>query len=134
MALRLEVFCGEQGVPVALERDEHDATALHLVALDPAGGVVGTCRLLDGGEEWRLGRMAVARPARGRGVGRAMLAAAHDQARARGGRAVVLHAQTHAIPFYAAAGYVARGPEFMDAGIPHREMRIELSHGPSTCT
>ncbi|RCV58738.1 hypothetical protein DEF24_12340 [Marinitenerispora sediminis] len=41
-------------------------------------------------------------------------------------RAVELHAQTHALDFYARLGYTAYGAEFMDAGIPHRHMRREL--------
>ncbi|MGX1638627.1 GNAT family N-acetyltransferase, partial [Streptomyces albidoflavus] len=41
-------------------------------------------------------------------------------------RAVDLHAQTHALGFYERLGYQAYGPEFEDAGIPHRAMRREL--------
>ena len=44
LALREEVFCGEQGVTLAGDRDGRDDEALHLVAV--ADGVVGTCRLL----------------------------------------------------------------------------------------
>jgi predicted GNAT family N-acyltransferase len=125
LALRHAVFCVEQGVPEELERDEHDATALHLVAV--AGGVVvGTCRLLVGGGSARLQRMAVARSHRGRGVGADLLGAAHRWARAAGATEVELHAQLTAREFYARAGYVAEGEEFEDAGIPHVLMRRPL--------
>jgi predicted GNAT family N-acyltransferase len=126
LALRHAVFCIEQGVPEELERDEHDATALHLVAVAD-GVVVGTCRLLFVGASARLQRMAVARSHRGRGVGADLLAAAHRQARAAGAAEMELHAQLTARDFYARAGYVAEGEEFEDAGIPHVLMRRPLT-------
>ncbi len=129
LALRHAVFCLEQGVPEELEHDEHDATALHLVAV--AGGVVvGTCRLRFLGASARLQRMAVARTYRGRGVGADLLGAAHRQARASGATEVELHAQLTARDFYARAGYVAEGEEFEDAGIPHVLMRRPLTAPP----
>ena len=39
---------------------------------------------------------------------------------------MVLGAQTHAIPFYENIGYQAFGPEYLDAGIPHRDMIKKL--------
>ena len=73
-----------------------------------------------------LGRLAVAREARGLGVGVALVTAIEEAARARGLAAVDLHAQTHALAFYERLGYVAYGPEFPDAGIAHRAMRKVL--------
>jgi predicted GNAT family N-acyltransferase len=126
MALRHRVFCEEQGVPPELERDEHDDGALHLVAVDETGAVVGTCRLLARGERMALGRMAVDRSRRGRGVGGELLRAAHREALAAGAQEVELHAQLGALDFYSAAGYAAEGPEFEDAGIAHVLMRRRL--------
>ncbi|MDV9201416.1 GNAT family N-acetyltransferase, partial [Streptomyces sp. Wh19] len=73
-----------------------------------------------------LGRLAVTREARGLGVGGALVRAIEDAARELGLDAVDLHAQTHALGFYERLGYVAYGPEFPDAGIPHRAMRRAL--------
>jgi putative N-acetyltransferase (TIGR04045 family) len=127
LLLREEVFCAEQGVPVAEERDALDATALHLVAVGPAGDVVGTCRLVarEGGE-WSLGRMAVRREWRGRGVGRLLVREAERQARAGGARTVALGAQMHAVRFYSGLGYRSRGGVYPDAGIPHVRMARPL--------
>jgi predicted GNAT family N-acyltransferase len=126
-ALRHDVFVLEQGVPTEEELDEHDETALHLVAVDD-GIVVGTCRLLDEGEGiTRLGRMAVARSARRRGVAAALLREADEQARAVGARRMMLSAQTAAEPVYARAGYVPRGPRFIEAGIEHVEMEKDIA-------
>lgn len=126
MALRLAVFCEEQGVPEELERDAHDATALHLV-VDEGGVVTATCRLVRAGEAMRLGRMAVARERRGAGLGALLLARAHEAARAAGAREVELHAQVDVRGFYERAGYVAEGEVFEEAGIAHITMRRPLT-------
>jgi predicted GNAT family N-acyltransferase len=70
--------------------------------------------------------MAVLKTWRGQGVGSALLAAAIEAARSRGLERVDLSAQTHAIAFYAGHGFTATGPEYLDAGIPHRTMHLEL--------
>jgi predicted GNAT family N-acyltransferase len=121
--VRESVFVAEQGVPLELEWDEQDAAALHLLARDANGRPIGTCRLLPDGH---IGRMAVLRAWRGRGVGSALLAAVVGQARQRGLRRVRLNAQCTALDFYRRHGFVAEGPEFDEAGIPHRHMQLEL--------
>ena len=125
MALRHAVFCEEQGVPAALERDAEDAAAQHVVALD-GGRVVGTCRLIGDGRTVRLGRMAVARSHRGQGLGAALLDAAHWIAAESGAAEVAIHAQLSALGFWERAGYVAEGPEFEEAGFAHVAMRRAL--------
>ncbi|MEU3345783.1 GNAT family N-acetyltransferase [Streptomyces sp. NPDC006700] len=132
-AVRKEVFVVEQGVPQDIEYDEYDAVALHVLAVREDGVPLGTGRLLHGAEAaaktggdpavGSLGRLAVTAGARGLGVGAALVRAIEDAARARGLTAVDLHAQTHALGFYERLGYTAYGPEFPDAGIPHRAMR-----------
>ncbi len=126
MALRRRVFVAEQGVPPDLERDGLDAGALHLLARR-GDDVVGCCRLVPDGAAMRLGRMAVAAPARGAGVGAALLRYAERVARVAGAREVTLHAQLSARGFYARAGYRAEGGEFLDAGIVHVAMRRDVS-------
>jgi predicted GNAT family N-acyltransferase len=135
-AVRKEVFVGEQGVPEDLEYDAHDAGALHVLAVAEDGTPLGTGRLLygeaaaahNGGETsvGSLGRLAVAKEARGLGVGAALVRAVEEAAHARGLTAVDLHAQTHALGFYERLGYRAYGPEYLEAGIPHRAMRRSL--------
>ncbi|QWA21832.1 GNAT family N-acetyltransferase [Streptomyces osmaniensis] len=135
-AVRKEVFVVEQGVPQEIEYDAHDADAVHVVAVREDGLPLGTGRLLYGEAAaartdgdltvGSLGRLAVTQEARGLGVGAALVRAIEDAARARGLAAVDLHAQTHALGFYERLGYVAYGPEFPDAGMPHRAMRRAL--------
>ncbi|MGW5732024.1 MULTISPECIES: GNAT family N-acetyltransferase [Streptomyces] len=136
-AVRKEVFVVEQRVPADLEYDTYDADAVHVIAVRDDGQPLGTGRLLTGeaaaaknGGDARvgaLGRLAVTKAARGLGVGAALVRAIEDAARARGLTAVDLHAQTHALGFYERLGYEAYGPEFPDAGIPHRAMRKALA-------
>lgn len=126
LALREEVFCGEQGVSLAEERDGRDEEALHLVVVDD-GVVVGTCRLLVEGTTVKLGRMAVSRTRRGLGLARALITEAEARARAVGGERIVLAAQLSAQPFYDRAGYAAFGEVFLDAGIEHVMMAKALS-------
>jgi predicted GNAT family N-acyltransferase len=121
--VRRAVFIDEQGVPEALEWDADDAGALHLLAVDAGGMAVGCARLLADGH---IGRMAVLRPWRGRGVGGALLRAALDAARQAGHRRVLLSAQTHAAGFYARHGFVTEGGEYLEAGIPHHAMQLPL--------
>ena len=118
--IRIAVFVDEQRVPLEMELDEHDPHCVHALATDDSGRVVGTGRLLPDGH---IGRMAVSREARGQGVGGAILEALAEAARKRGDREVVLNAQVQAMGFYRAHGFVEEGPEFDDAGIPHRAMR-----------
>ncbi|MFB4425174.1 GNAT family N-acetyltransferase [Streptomyces sp. QL37] len=134
--VRKEVFVGEQQVPEEIEYDAHDATAVHVIAVAADGSALGTGRLLHGEDAadrtggdpavGSLGRLAVTREARGSGVGAALVRAIEEQARTLGLTAVDLHAQTHALGFYERLGYTAYGPEFPDAGIPHRAMRRAL--------
>lgn len=121
--IRYAVFVDEQKVPAEIELDDWDALSLHALALDAQGRVLGTGRLLPDGH---IGRMAVLQSARGQGVGTALLRALLEAARARGDREVVLSAQTHAMPFYEKAGFIAEGDEYDDAGIPHRQMRRRM--------
>lgn len=134
-AVRTEVFVVEQSVPESIEYDAYDADALHVLAVGPDGVALGTGRLLYGPAALgktgdltvgSLGRLAVSAAARGLGVGVALVRAIEAEAGRLGLVAVDLGAQTHALGFYERLGYVAYGPEFRDAGIPHRAMRRPL--------
>ncbi|WP_119154002.1 YbgC/FadM family acyl-CoA thioesterase [Caldimonas tepidiphila] len=126
-AIRTAVFIGEQRIPAELEWDEADTDCLHAVAYNRLGQPLATGRLLEHVPGVaKIGRMAVHRSMRGGGIGRAVLDALMQAARARGDREVLLHAQTSAASFYARAGFARRGPEFEEAGIDHIEMVAPL--------
>jgi predicted GNAT family N-acyltransferase len=120
-AIRRAVFVEEQHVPEELEWDEADARCRHVLAFAAAGEAVGTGRLLPDGH---IGRMAVLASWRGRGAGSAILEFLLTLARRQQFDVVQLHAQTHALGFYAKHGFAIAGDEFMEAGIPHRPMTL----------
>lgn len=121
--LRAEVFVHEQKVPAEMEWDIDDETAVHGVAVNRLGMALATGRLLQHAPGVaRIGRMAVKRQMRGSDLGRRVLGALMDAARARGDREVRLHAQCSAEGFYTRAGFAPHGAVFEEAGIAHIEM------------
>ena len=121
--VRTEVFVHEQKIPLELEWDEADQTALHAVAYNGLGQAIGTARLLDTSSTTaKLGRMAVKRVLRGSNIGRDLLSVLIDSAAQAGKQEVMLHAQTSAQGFYARTGFVVRGELFYEVNIPHIEM------------
>ena len=120
--IRFTVFVDEQRVPAEIELDEHDAECIHALAYVDRKAV-GTGRLLPDGH---IGRMAVLKSARGKGVGKALLRALVEAARRSGDREVLLSAQVHAVGFYRGEGFELEGPVYEEAGIPHQAMRRQL--------
>ena len=121
--VRTEVFVHEQKIPVEMEWDEADSTALHAVAYNGLGQAIGTARLLQvSPEAAKVGRMAVKRVLRGSNTGRDLLEVLTGLARQRGYQEVMLHAQSSAQGFYTRVGFVVRGEPFEEVSIPHIEM------------
>ena len=138
--IRRRVFVQEQGVPIEEELDEHDGAAIHAIAILD-GVPVGTARVVyhSSGDasaqasgdtpqpaEARIGRMAVDREWRRRGIAGRMLRALEDAARQKGTAEATLHAQTYVKALYAGHGYVEEGEVFLEAGIAHIQMRKRL--------
>jgi predicted GNAT family N-acyltransferase len=123
--IRLAVFVEEQNVPLEEERDEYDATALHFLATED-DTALATARVIlkNNGASAKIGRVAVRKPARGCGIGAALIRHIEHEVPAA---EYLLDAQSHALAFYERLGYVAYGDEFMDAGIPHFHMRKIVS-------
>ena len=127
LAIRTAVFVEEQGVPVELERDAADASAVHALAVNRLGRPVATGRLLEHRPGVsKIGRMAVVAPLRGGGAGQAVLQALISAARDRGDHEVVLNAQASAVGFYRKLGFSPRGDAFEEAGIAHQGMALAL--------
>ena len=124
--VRTEVFVQEQRIPLEMEWDDADATAVHALAVNRLGQPVATGRLLQpaAGQPGvaKIGRMAVSRVLRGSSLGRDILQMLMGAARQRGDHEVCLHAQRSAQGFYARLGFVPRGEPFDEAGIAHIEM------------
>jgi predicted GNAT family N-acyltransferase len=115
------VFVREQGVPAAIEMDRDDKRALHFLAFT-AQRAVGTARIVMRYRKAKIGRMAVLKAYRGRGIGTKLLKRAIVIAKKQGAQQIYLHAQVPVISFYEAMAFQCVGPVFKEAGIPHRKM------------
>lgn len=121
--VRETVFIDEQQVPAADEWDGLDHDCQHVLVRDTDGNAIATGRLTP---QRSIGRMAVLREWRGRGIGSAVLKALVEQARANGWPRVSMHAQSHAVPFYERHGFHVEGEAFDECGIEHRHMAMAL--------
>ncbi len=125
-AIRYTVFVEEQNVPVELERDELDATAIHLLATDN-GSPVGAARIVINGDTGKIGRVCVLRDRRHNGIGSTLMCETLEILRDMPGiTRAALGAQIDALGFYEKLGFAAYGDVFDDAGIDHRMMELRL--------
>lgn len=122
-SIRLRVFVREQGVPREIELDRDDHLASHFLAAI-GGKFVGTARLVMKQGQAKIGRMAVLKRYRGRGVGKELLKRAVVLAKRKGVKEIFLHAQVPVVPFYEKRGFHCVGGVFLEAGIRHRKMVI----------
>lgn len=127
LAIRLRVFVSEQGVPREIELDQDDRRAIHFLAV-AAGRAVGTARVVVHRGKAKIGRMAVLKSSRRKGVGTKLLKRAIAAAKNLPARKIYLHAQVAVIGFYERLGFRAVGAVFDEAEIPHRKM-ILLARG-----
>jgi len=123
-AIRMRVFVREQRVPAAIELDRDDDRAIHFLATSD-GKAVGTARVVSHHGSAKIGRMAVLKSYRGKGVGKKLLQRAVATAKKLGARTIYLHAQVPVIEFYEKLGFRCVGPVFDEAGIPHRKMILK---------
>ncbi|MEL7254102.1 MAG: GNAT family N-acetyltransferase [Pseudomonadota bacterium] len=125
LELRRVVFMVEQSVSEEDERDGMDDQAHHILASQD-GRPVGCARIFLDGDVGKIGRVCVLSDQRGTGLGKALIEACLTHLQTLGATRAKLGAQTHALGFYEALGFVAYGDEFDDAGIPHRMMERRL--------
>lgn len=118
--LRQDVFVVEQCCPYPdLDGRDLEVGTRHVVMHD-VDALVGYARVLDDGDQWRIGRVVLSPGARGRGLADPLLEAALT---ACPDRPVVMDAQTPLRAWYERFGFEVVGPEFLEDGIPHLPMR-----------
>lgn len=120
--IRTQVFIQEQQICPQDEWDAQDASSTHFVAYK-LGMAMGTARLLA---DHHIGRVAILNRYRGLGAGKALIQYIIEFAKQQQRPMLHLSAQVHAIDFYAALGFVLEGEVYMDCGILHVDMQMQL--------
>jgi predicted GNAT family N-acyltransferase/ligand-binding SRPBCC domain-containing protein len=121
-AVRRRVFVDEQGVAEALERDSHDASCRHVLALLD-GEPIGAARYRE---------TAVLAKHRGRGVAARIVE--HVMAGLPQAAIAYVHAQDSAVGFWARMGFAVEGAAFVEAAIVHRTMALRHEPGSFAIT
>jgi ElaA protein len=122
LRLRVDVFVVEQECPYPeLDGRDLEPTARLLWFADDDARVLATLRVLHDGDDRRIGRVATAAAARGRGLAADLMRAAVAGCE---GRLIRLDAQAHLSGWYARFGFVVDGDEFLEDGIPHLPMTL----------
>ena len=128
--IRRQVFIQEQSIPEQDEWDNQDAVSLHFVVYDlhlendlKSNQAIATARLLENNS---IGRVAVLKSYRSKGVGRLIMQQIIEHARTEKRQFLKLSSQLHAISFYESFGFQVKGEEYLDCGIPHIDMYLEL--------
>lgn len=131
-ALRIEVFVKEQKVPIELELDEKDNSehTVHIGYFND-NKLIGVARLIDLDKDViHIGRVAIDKEYRGRGVGRELIIGCENIAQQILKRKIIieLSAQIQAENFYKSLGYNRVNDKiYLDAGIEHVDMRKEIN-------
>jgi predicted GNAT family N-acyltransferase len=116
--VRAIVFMDEQKVPYAIEMDEHEDSATHILGeIDNEPVAAGRLRFL--GEWAKLERIAVRKEYRKRGYGHEIVEYMLAVARDRGFHKFRMHAQAYLSDYYAQHGFTIQGDLFQEAGINH---------------
>lgn len=123
------VFCSGQAVPYALERDEYDCSAIHILGeVNNEPAAAGRIRAVGGCA--KLERIAVRRQFRGHGFGHRLTDFMIAMAQKNGFARLKMHAQAHLEDFYARHGFRTRGEVFAEAGIDHVLMVLDSGREP----
>ena len=127
--VRQAVFVEEQGFAVAIEMDDLDRTAHHIVVYDSEENPIATARTFPeeaGSDCYMIGRVAVLKPLRGTGIGMFVMDEIEKLAKKLGARSIKLGSQTQALAFYKKCGYTEYGERFFEEHCEHVYMRKEL--------
>jgi len=123
--IRQKVFIEEQNVTSQLEWDGMDEEAIHFLAFKNEKAI-GCARAFVIENYMQLGRMAVLKEYRGEGIGTALLEKAMTTAKLNELSVIYISAQCQAIDFYKKFGFEITSDIYLDAEIPHRDMKLEL--------
>lgn len=124
-SVRHAVFTIEQKIAPEAVRDDKDKDAVHLIAVKD-GKTVGTLRVFLEGDEAIIGRMAVLKEEREKGVGTNLMKLAIKKSKEMGAKYAVAGAQVRACAFYEKMGFEKTKYRYIEVGIEHIRMRLRL--------
>lgn len=121
---RADVFVGEEKI-LYPDPDGIDYDSVHVFCADPDGRVTAYLRMFPKKDEpgvIQMGRVLTRE--HGQGLGRKLLdAAASAAARYLDAEEIYVESQKQAAGFYQKSGFHVTSGEFLEAGIPHIQMR-----------
>ena len=125
--LRLAVFVVEQDC-VYQDLDGKDRTALHIIGKNEEDAIVATARILhENSKKVIIGRVVVEKNFRKYGLGKELMKQSiSDIIRLYGNIQINVAAQKYLLNFYSSLGFVSSGKEYLEDGIPHVEMNLNL--------
>ena len=125
--LRLAVFVVEQDC-VYQDLDGKDRTALHIMGRNEEDAIVATARILhENSKKVIIGRVVVEKKFRKYGLGKELMKQSiSDIIRLYGNIQINIAAQKYLLNFYSSLGFVSSGKEYLEDGIPHVEMNLNL--------
>ncbi len=125
LALRAAVFVVEQRAAYQ-DLDGNDQRCRHVFVREPGGAMLAYARVVPAGlifTEASVGRVVCASAARGRGLGREVVARSlAELERWLGPQAVRISAQRYLTEFYRGFAFGEASEEYLEDGIPHVEM------------
>lgn len=121
---RINVFVVEQNCPYP-DLDDYDQKAVHIWA-EQDGEVLANCRIFDKGikyPEASIGRVLTTEKARGKNLGKQLIAYAIETIEARFRTDQIrISAQDYLLKFYGEFGFEDTGKKYLEDDIPHTEM------------
>ena len=120
--IRETVFCDEQGFSREIELDGLDDDCIHVLAKSN-DVYVGTGRMQTDGH---IGRIAVLKDYRGNKIGSKIIETLIEYARSKKLTRVYLGSQVQAIAFYKNLGFQQYGNIFLEEGVEHIHMELNL--------
>ncbi|MDD6728770.1 MAG: GNAT family N-acetyltransferase [Eubacteriales bacterium] len=129
-SIRTEVFTMEQGADAKGEFDKYDlpeSDSLYALLFED-NEALATARLALTDKGYKIGRIAVKKSQRGKGLGEKIVRAVCDKAFEKGADTVLVDAQNYAVPFYEKFGFEVIGDEIFDRGLPHMPMSLDKNN------
>ncbi|MBD2810967.1 GNAT family N-acetyltransferase [Xenorhabdus sp. Vera] len=124
--IRKQVFTDEQGFAAEIDIDEYDDIALHVVIYDDEKPIGVLRAIMMDNNVLKVGRVAILKGYRGRGIGRNIVEFIEDYGRKNSITTISLSSQCHAQPFYESLGYQAHGEIYLEEGAEHIFMTLDL--------